>query len=398
MRLGGILELSIPAHPTAQVGGALPQGSSGSLVTISVLKHLGANQWQVSLEGTRYQVSSTVRLLPGTVLKAQLFRSPTRILLKVLPLPAEGGRPPDAMGKLLASLGLPDDRLARLAVEALQQSGMSATREGTRSLRAALERSAGADSHLARLAALLMDRRLDLSQPFLDHLYRQIEGWLPGGEGEGSGRRGQRGDGGQGSDPEQGAGPRPEQGGILRDPPPTGLPLETDLDRWRALGQAERQGPLSRRIAAALRAQVGSSRPSVGPLTLFNHHPGHHDRWVILPFALKLGDREMRGSVRLLLGPDGSPGSFSVVVAGEGEHPRACFALTGGRTRRLAWYLDGLEGLSQGSRAAAQREAEALRENLRNLGIEVDDTMRDGDRFDGFSERRASTDPLDRTA
>jgi len=386
--MSGIIELSIPSLHHAPSTGTAPIGRSGDLVTVRVATHLGGNRWQVTIKGEYYPVTSSLSLQVGSILRAELFRTSTRVYLKV-ESPLSGGDASSSLGRLIRELGLPDDSLSRLAIVALQQSGLAASADMVRPIRAGLERSGSADSHLARLLALLVDRHLELPAEVLESLYRLGEGWIEteGGEGgdnrQGEGRR-RTGEG------------RQEQVGLApEEPEPRQKPLKSVwLDAGPAVGDRSERSA----IAWALRKQLQDDRSEASPLSLFNHHRPEHDNWIILPFALRVGERDLRGSVRFLLNSQGKPAQCSVVVAGEGEHPRASFAIRGGRSRRLAWYLDGLAALPKNLRSAALRELPALRENLRNLGIEVDDIMRDGDRFDGFTEGRGPNSPVDWTA
>ena len=384
----GIIELSIPSLHQAPGTAPAPIGREGDLVTVRVVSHLGGSRWQVAIKGKNYPVTSTVSLQVGTSLRAQLFRTSARVYLKIEAPPSDGGAA-SALGRLIRELSLPDDRLSRLAIVALQESGLPATAEMVRLVRGGLERSGPANSHLARLLALLADRHLELPTEILESVYRLSEGWIdsegeePDARGKGDGRR------------SAGEGPKKQVG--LAPGKPEGPPGAGRSD-WIEVRSAPGDRPESSAIARALREQLQGDRSDLSPLSLFNHHRPEHDNWVILPFALSVGGHDLRGSVRFLLNSQAKPAQCSVVVAGEGEHPRASFAIRGGRSRRLAWYLDGLASLPQPIRSAALRELPPLRENLRNLGIEVDDTMRDGDRFDGFTEGRGPDNPVDRIA
>ncbi len=386
MRTSGILEFSIPSLKQVTTAGAAPTGKSGEIVTVQVLGSLGGGRWQVAVKGKSYTVTSTLSLQVGLDLRAQLVRTSSRVFLKALPLPS-GPKPASPLGTLIHDLGLPDDRLSRLALVALQESGIAATADMARTLRSGLERSAAPNNHLARLLALLADRHLELPSDLLETVYLLSEGWTDqqGGGSDGKRRNAKGWSSGEGGD---------EQLGVLPGEAKPSL-RSAPLD-WKEVGQAE--GSLSSRIARALREQLRDDQAESSPLSLFNHHRGQHDNWIILPFALLVGNRNLRGSVRFLLSPAGRPQQCSIVVAGEGDHPRVSFALRGERPRRLAWYLDGAQSVPSQLRAAALRELPALRENLRNLGTEVDDTMRDGDRFDGFTEEHGLDRPVDRTA
>ena len=358
------------------------------MVTVSVVSHLGGNRWQVAIKGRHYPVTSSLSLQVGSSLRAQLFRTSTRVYLKLEP-PLSAGGASGSLGRLIRELGLPDDRLSRLAIVALQETGLPATPEMARPVRAGLERSGSANSHLARLLALLADRHLELPAEILESLYRVCEGWIEseggesGGNGQGEGRR-RTGEG------------RQEQVGLAPEEPETRQ--RPAKSKWIEVGPTVGDRSERSTIAWALRKQLQGDRSEPSLLSLFNHHRPDHDNWIILPFALRVGERDLRGSVRFLLNSQGKPAQCSVVVAGEGEAPRASFAIRGGRSRRLVWYLDGLASLPKHLRSAALRELPPLRENLRNLGIEVDDTMRDGDQFDGFTEERGSNRPVDWTA
>ncbi len=383
--MSGIIELSLPSLHRAPSIGTPSIGRSGDLISVKVVSHLGGNRWEVTIKGKNYPVTSNVSLRVGVSLRAELFRTATRVYLKIESPLAERGAS-SSLGRLVRELGLPDDRLSRLAIVALQESGLPATTEMARPVRTGLERSASTNSHLARLLALLADRHLELPPEILDSLYRASEGWIEP-DGGGSDDKGEGG--GRQRTPER----RQEKVGLApEESEPRPGAAKSDWVEIRSVAGDRFE---SSAMARALRKQLQGDQAVLSPLSLFNHHRPEHDNWIILPFALRVGERDLRGSVRFLLTAQGKPAQCAVVVAGEGEHPRASFAIRGSRSRRLSWYLDGLSSLPKHLRNAALEELPSLRENLRNLGIEVDDTMRDGDRFDGFTEARDPDRPVD---
>jgi hypothetical protein len=111
-------------------------------------------------------------------------------------------------------------------------------------------------------------------------------------------------------------------------------------------------------------------------LQVFNHARGHSPSWVVVPFRFTGGGREVAGTMKFLY--DEQAGRLRrFVLSAAGLH--FCLALEG-RARRMTVFAD-----SASLRRSAGRGLDMLRSKFNNMAVELDDTVHDGELFDGFS-------------
>jgi hypothetical protein len=304
----------------------LKQGQS---VTVNVIKHLEGAKWAVAIRGSVYPAFSDLPLQPGAVLRARVGTAEGKLLLTVSEVM------PDAVRAALLRQGLPAGGDVELIARVLARSGMPIIAETIQKIRALLTRS-GMELHKgARIAATIIDRGID-----------------PGSEGARA---------------------------LL---PVLGFGTKGGEDHRRYRGRQLPDTPRAvKEFVAALPADA-SARPSA--LQAFNHIRGKAQTWVVIPFIFTSGDQRIAGTMKILFDPFHSrPLAFALATEGisfflplrtEQAHSR------GGKRGRLSIYCD-----DERLRRAGMRGLDSLRSKFHNMGLEVDDIITEGDRFDGFS-------------
>jgi hypothetical protein len=128
-----------------------------------------------------------------------------------------------------------------------------------------------------------------------------------------------------------------------------------------------------RKLAAGT-AVPESAKPAA--LQAFNHIRGKAQTWVVIPFLFDEGGKRVAGTIRLLYDPFlKRPMRLAMIVDGI-----SFFLPLEGRSRKLSIFCD-----DPGLRKAAARGLDSLRAKFHNMGMEVDDTIFEGEAFDGFS-------------
>ena len=283
----------------------------GGLVRVQVLEPLGAGRWLVSVRGRTIAVSAEVELAPGARFLARAQRSGGRILLRVL---EPAGEP-----AAVQAVPGPADRVAA----AFLAAGLNPRPEAVQKVRRLLEQLRLPPEDFARLAAILLDKGVDLDSPGVAALMAD----LSYGRGGGRGRRQSR--------------------------PWLSEPGELSEQLRRDLGKA------------------GDGQE--GALPLFNHLQARAEQWFVIPYSYG----EISGTLRLrrlapalqadrLVLDTGGPWSFVLDRKAAGFRLHAVCA---GAPPHLR----------------ARRGWRKLAQKLQNLGVETDDTIRGDDGFDGFS-------------
>jgi hypothetical protein len=123
---------------------------------------------------------------------------------------------------------------------------------------------------------------------------------------------------------------------------------------------------------------LSSRGQSPGPssLPVFNHSAPRNPSWVVIPWVFTTGARSIAGTIKILF-DSGAKRPLALTVTTEGV---ALHLPLAGRNRALAVYCD-----SPGLKAAAARGLDTLRSKFHNMGLEVDDIIKEGNAFDGFT-------------
>jgi hypothetical protein len=282
----------------------------GGLVSVRVLERLGAGRWLVSVRGRAIPVSAEVELAAGDRFLARVLPGGGRIALRVLQ-PAAAGP--------VETAPVPADRVAA----AFLAAGLNPPPEAVQRVRRLLERLRLPAEDFARLAAMLLDKGVELDSPGVAALMADLS------YGRGSGRR-----------------------------------------RRQASSRRGEPGELAEEIRQGLET---AGDGEAGALALFNHLQPRAEQWFVIPYSFG----QISGTIRLrrlapalqadrLVLATGGPWSFVLDRKAAGFRLRAVCA---GAPPRLR----------------ARRGWRRLAQKLQNLGVETDDTIRGDDGFDGFS-------------
>lgn len=233
---------------------------------------------------------------------------------------------PDAVLSTLAANGIAPGGVEETVARALARSGLPVLAETLQKIKALLARTGVDERTGARAAASLVDKRIDPSSSGAAALLKVLAFGQKGGE---------------------------------------------EPRRYR-----ERPMPQTRKSVegwtAALAAPAGE-RPSV--LQSYNHRAGRSQTWVVIPFVFTSEGARLEGTLKILYDVFKARPLALSLSAGEA----ALYLQLQGR-RRLSVFCD-----SPQSRRAAEQGLDSLRSKFHNMGLEVDDTVKEGNTFDGFS-------------
>ena len=293
----------------------------GEIVLLSVIKQLGPGKWAVGIGGRVYPAFSQLVLQPGSVLRARVGSAAGRLILTL------SDQRMDPVRMALQREGLPASATTETIARALAMSGLPIHAETVERVRVILEKSRLPLRRGARLVATLIDKGIDPSSRGAEALMAVLA-------------FGERG----GGDPRRYRGrPFPDTAGAVK------------------------------KLAAEM-AVPESAKPA--SLQAFNHIRGRAQTWVVIPFLFDEGEERMAGTIRLLYDPFlKRPLKLAMVVGGI-----SFFLPLEGKSRRLSIFCDDPR-----LRGAAARGLDSLRAKFHNKGMEVDDTILEGEAFDGFS-------------
>ena len=298
---------------------------SGDSVVVRVIKHLSANKWAVGIRGRVLPAVSQVELAPGQRLRALVEISHGRINLKV------SGQPADPIRELIARQGFPPNQTLEAVVTALLRSAIAATPERVQQVRLLLERMKLDPKKFARLLAIMLEKGIDLKSRGLE----QLVSLLGYGEREPDGRE-----------------------------------------------EKKRRMPRdSEEMAGQLRRDIEETPGGKGStLQVFNHLRCAEHTWIVIPFrygcepsGLICGAIRLRYDVR-----KGRTERMILAVRNASGH-KWSFVLENRREPRL-YVFGGPPRMGRQARA----ELDVLRLKLQNLGVKIDDTIREDQNFDGF--------------
>lgn len=320
--LAGQVSIRLEARP----GLAL---KTGEVLNVQVLNRLEGGRWAVGILGRVVPATSEVPLTSGSRLLARVVQTGGRVSLRVL-----DRAPASPLSELAVRTGLDTDPATARLLAAFLASGLKARPEAVEQARRLLERLRLPPERFARLAALALDKGIDLGSPGIEELLPLL------GYGEGGGRR----------------------QGRRRSPP-------------------FRQGP--EEVEEAIRRQsTEGEEPEATPLPLFNHLKGSREHWVVVPFRYA----ELSGTIRLRLPAEGKRADRLVLRVQDAEGECWSFVLDQGAPTRPSELQAFATAGAAGRRA--QGKWRELAQKLQNLGVNSDDIIRVDDEFDGFTEYR----------
>jgi len=119
--------------------------------------------------------------------------------------------------------------------------------------------------------------------------------------------------------------------------------------------------------------------PAGSPTTLqaYNHIRGRSESWVVMPFSFTSGGNStISGTLKILYDPYKSEARAMTLCT-----PGVSFHLPlAGRQRVISVYCE-----TSAKMRAVRGGLDSLKSKIHNMGLEVDDTIKEGDGFDGFS-------------
>jgi hypothetical protein len=314
---------SIPVGGTIRLAARSAEAPRpGETVVVSVIKLLDPGKWAVGVQGRVYPASSSLPLHPGDVLRARVVLADGGIALIV----SDTAR--DAVQAVLQGQGLPRGGVEELIARTLARAGLPIQAESVRTVRELLTRAPALEARkAARIGAALLDRGI----PPAGDAARELLPVLGLGQ--------------------KGAG---------------------DPRRWR-----RQPLPDSRRAVKAFVEGLAAAPAAGSPaLAAFNHAAARSQQWVVIPFCFNAGARDVTGTLKILFDPHRArPIALSLCAEGIAFH----LPLQGARKRLAIFCDDGP------IRRAAEARLGRLKADFDNLGLDVDDTIREGETFDGFS-------------
>ncbi len=301
---------------------------SGDFVSLKVIKQLSQYKWAVAVRGRVLPAYSKVELSAGQRLRALVSIQGKRTVLQI----TENSRNP--IRSVLLEQGIAGDRAMEQILTSFLRSGLGVRPERLQEVRHLLERLRLDPKRFSRIAALALDKGIDLHSEGFGELIQV----LGHGEHDGGGRK-YRG----------------------RQMPPDAEALADDL-------QSAVEEPDS---------EEGS------PLQIFNHLKGSTASWVIIPFDYRYGHSgHIYGTVRLRYDSRQKRTDRMVVAARAPNEQKWSFVI-----QRCADGSSDMYVLSGGKKISrkARQELNVLRLKLQNLCVKIDDTIREDTGFDGFS-------------
>ena len=306
---------------------------SGDSVLVTVIKRLTGNKWAVGIRGRVLPARSEVELSPGQRLRAVVAVQHGRITLKI------SGQPADPIQDLIVRQGLQPSQLLENIVTAFLRSGLSMAPERLDQVRALLNRLRLDPKKFARIIAVILEKGIDPRSRGLEQLLLLL-GYGEQDSGEQRRRR-------RTLDPEQ----------LVQQ-------LRSDIERPES-GE-------------------GSS------LQVFNHLQGPEHTWVVIPISYSFeGSGPIRGTLRLRYNVRQQQTDRLIVVVRSAKGAKWSFVLKNNTVRSDAVRGDAGQGpelfvFGEPIDKRRSPELDVLRLKLQNLGVKIDDTIREDQNFDGF--------------
>ena len=297
---------------------------SGEVVSVNVLKRLEADRWAVGIRGRVFPAVSDTELASGTRMRARVGFTAGRTILhleKELP----NGRAADTFRLALLRQGFPPGSMTETIAASLLRSGQPLQNEVMERMKAILSRTKLPAHRAARLAATIASKGMDLVSPAIDDLIALLSFG------------------------------------------------ERDGDRERRKGRRMPENPLAVKQYIAALPDNSDSAPDA--LQVFNHLRGEAPSWIVVPFLFTSAGARLAGTMKLLYDPYGSRLQRFVLSASGIDFHLAI----DGRRRRLAIFCSDP---SLALRLA--RGLDSVKSKFHNMGVEVDDTIHEGNAFDGL--------------
>lgn len=301
---------------------------SGDFVSVKVIKRLTGNKWAVGIRGRVIPAFSRVNLAPGQLLRALVTIQQGRITLKMT---AEQTTP---VQDLLVRQGIQPDNVMEQILTSFLRSGLAVEPERLHQVRRLLEKMKLDPKKFSRIIALILEKGIDPRSRSLVQLLPLL------GYGE--------------------------------------------QESGKKKGRKRRMPPDLQRLIEQLRSAVEEPESAEGSsLQVFNHLQGSEASWVIIPFDYTYGSSgRIYGSIRLRYDPWRKQTDRLIIVARTDAGRKWSFVLQKSPEDdlELSIFADPVD-----ARRRVKVEVEGLRLKLQNLGVKIDDTIREDENFDGFT-------------
>ncbi len=303
---------------------------SGDIVILNVIKRIIGNKWAVGLQGRVIPAYSDLNLVPGKSIRALVTRSGDRYVLKLTDIE-------NSLHELLLREGLSPDKVSERIVAGLFRCGLIINAKTVHQIKKMLNRMKLNPKRFSRLIALLLDKKLDISSTGIEDLIKLL------GYGEGN--------------------PEKERRFKRRKLPAQEKDIADELKNSLIERQSEADNSLM----------------------LFNHLKGNEENWIIIPYSFSCkeasGGNVLYGTIRIQYDPfQDRPKRFVLVVNRDREEIWYFNLCAAEKEFKLNIFCNSNQGIVKGR--AGLRDLEV---KLQNLGVKIDDTIREDSNFDGFS-------------
>jgi hypothetical protein len=298
---------------------------SGDSVLVTVIKRLTGTKWAVGIRGRVLPAFSEVELTPGQRLRALVGIRHGRITLKI------SGEAADPIQDLIVRQGLQPNTLVESIVTAFLRSGLSVAPDRVDQVRQLLERLKLDPKKFARLLAIVLEKGIDPRSRGLEQLLLLL------GYGE-------------------------QESGQER-------------DRRKPKSQDPEQ------LAEQLRGDVAGPGDGEGSsLQVFNHLQGREHTWVVIPINYSVeGSASVYGTLRLRFDVRRQRTDRMILVVRSTGGGKWSFVLLNKQEPELFIFTDSVN-----KRRNVKSQLDVLLLKLQNLGVKIDDTIREDQNFDGF--------------
>ncbi len=324
----------------------------GAVVSFTAVEQLSQNSWIIRIQGQNLKVQSSVSLSLGEQLRAKVTLHEGRMLLKLMD-------PASPLKSIAERLGLPQGEAAAQIIESFVEQGLPLREEMLRRALLLFEQLKSRDPRSARLIALLLDKGIFISAKQFEK-FQQLLWEIPN--------------------------PSPES---LEDRKKRGRDTHHERDRQNEdrRKQQEKEG-----LSRSIRRQVHRRENDGNLLQLFNHMEAAHDNWIVVPLefdSLAVPHAPRRGVLRLHTGPGGTADMCACTIYGTKEWHFRLHLREGKKKLRLS--IDPLPGKKESREIVFK-----LREKLRNLSFEIDDTISEVVKFSHYdSENKPDIKNID---
>ena len=297
---------------------------SGSFVIFTINKKIDSNLYRISLNGNIYNVKTTLPLIIGSKIRAQMFWNNGRLQLKIFDKS-------DPLGNLLDKVNITSNPNTKLIADGLIRSGMPFDPIYFEKIQSVIKKTKKVDDKLIKGILLLIEKGIPINTKNISEIFY----FTNQKEDEGSHRQN----------------------------------TEENKLKKKNLSVKDIKNDIKQQI---LSADTGNQL-----LKYFNHSIALHDNWLIIPLSysflrkgrgvlkLRLDDKFLLTNMVLNL-DDGVEWEFVLKKQKEGSG----MSILG--SSKKSWELT--EAFSK------------LKEKLHNIGIVIDDINKEQVQTDGFTE------------